>query len=129
MSGRWSEEQTTKFVNMYKDSENLWNVFTPEYKNREARLASLKHMVLDMNIPNFGVKDVSKKIKSLRSTYHLEVTKITKSKASGAGADEAYTPTIKWFNAMDYIIKNYKQWTTEQGQLNWSTVSPIAGTV
>ena len=30
MSGRWSEEQTTKFVNMYKDSENLWNVFTPE---------------------------------------------------------------------------------------------------
>ena len=59
-----------------------------------------------MNIPNFGVKDVSKKIKSLRSTYHLEVTKITKSKASGAEADEAYTPTIKWFNAMDYIIKN-----------------------
>jgi hypothetical protein len=82
-----------------------------------------------MNITNFGVKDVSKKIKSLRSTYHLEVTKITKSKASGAGADEVYTPTIKWFNAMDYIIKNYKQWTTEQGQLNWSTVSPTAGTV
>jgi hypothetical protein len=38
MSGRWREKQTTKFVNMYKDSENLWNVFTPEYKNREARL-------------------------------------------------------------------------------------------
>ena len=75
-------------------------------KNREARLASLKHMVREMNIPNFGVKDVSKKIKSLRSTYHLEVTKITNSKASGAEADEAYTPTIKWFNAMDYIIKN-----------------------
>jgi hypothetical protein len=31
MSGRWSEEQTTKFVNMYKYSENLWNVFTTEY--------------------------------------------------------------------------------------------------
>jgi hypothetical protein len=54
---------------MYKDSENLWNVFTPEYKNREARLASLEHMVREMNI------------------------------------------------------------STEQGQLNWSIVYPIAGTV
>jgi hypothetical protein len=50
MSGRWREEQTTKFFNMYKDCENLWNVFTPEYKNREARLASLEHMVREMNI-------------------------------------------------------------------------------
>jgi hypothetical protein len=50
MSGRWHEKQTTKFVNMYKYSENLWNVFTPEYKNREARLASLEHMVREMNI-------------------------------------------------------------------------------
>jgi hypothetical protein len=54
---------------MYKDSENLWNVFTPEYKNREARLASLEHMVREMNK------------------------------------------------------------STEQGQMNWSTVYPIAGTV
>jgi hypothetical protein len=51
MSGRWREEQTAKFVNMHKDSENLWNVFTPEYKNREARLATLEHMVREMNIP------------------------------------------------------------------------------
>jgi hypothetical protein len=36
---------------MYKDSENLWNVFTPEYKNGEARLASLEHMAQEMNIP------------------------------------------------------------------------------
>jgi hypothetical protein len=69
MSGRWREEQRTKFVNMYKDSENLWNVFTPEYKNLKARLASLEHMVREMNV------------------------------------------------------------STEQDQLNWSTVYPIAGTV
>jgi hypothetical protein len=31
-------------------TENLWNVFTREYKNREARLASLEHMVREMNI-------------------------------------------------------------------------------
>jgi hypothetical protein len=64
MSGRWREEQTSKFVNMYKDSKNLWDVFTPEYKNREAR-----NMVREMNI------------------------------------------------------------STELGQLNWTTVYPIAGTV
>jgi hypothetical protein len=51
MSSRWREEQTAKLVNMYKDSENLWNVFTPEYKHREARLASLELMVWEMNIP------------------------------------------------------------------------------
>jgi hypothetical protein len=69
MSGRWREEQTTKFVNMYKDSENFRNVFTPEYKKREARPSSLEHMVREMNV------------------------------------------------------------STEQGQSNWSTVYPIAGTV
>jgi hypothetical protein len=50
-------------------TENLWNVFTPEYKNREAWLASLEHVVREMDI------------------------------------------------------------STEQGQLNWSTVYQIAGTV
>jgi hypothetical protein len=66
MSGRWREDQATKYVNIYKDSENLCNVFTLEYKNREARLASLEHTAREMNI------------------------------------------------------------STEQGQLNWSTVYPIA---
>jgi hypothetical protein len=56
MSGRWREGQTTKCDNMYKDSENLWNVFTSEYKNREARLASLEHMVREMNIDQGQLK-------------------------------------------------------------------------
>jgi len=39
----------------------------------------------ELSIQNFTIKVVAKKIKTLRSTYYLELTKIEKSKASGGG--------------------------------------------
>lgn len=47
----------------------------------------------------------SYKKKNLRSTYNQELLKIEKSKKSGSGTDEIYEPSIKWFDAMDYIMK------------------------
>lgn len=49
--------------------------------------------------------EVTKKIKNLRSTYNQELLKIEKSKKSGCGTDDIYKPSIKWFDAMDYIMK------------------------
>lgn len=106
MSGRWNDATTLKFVQLYRANENLWNMFIPEYRNREARSESLQSIVDELNCPNFTVKDVPKKIKSLRSTYYLEVAKIEKSKASGAGADFVYKPSVPWFDDMKYIMQS-----------------------
>jgi len=53
-------------------------MFIPEYRNRETRSASMQSIASELNIRNFTMKDVPKKIKSLRSTYYLELAKVEK---------------------------------------------------
>lgn len=90
-------------MELYKDQTNLWNCLDPNYKNRDLRKASLEHIRMECNLQN--TNEVTKKIKNLRSTYNQELLKIEKSKKSGSGTDEIYKPSIKWFDAMDYIMK------------------------
>lgn len=124
MSERWSSQENVKFVNLYRDQENLWNVFDSQYKNRDARRTSLQHIVTEMNIPRFTEKDVAKKIKNLRSTYNQELLKIEKSKKSGSGTDDMYKPSIKWFDIMDYIMKiiNLKEKETSSNLVSIHTI-------
>lgn len=98
MANRWNEDTTLKFVQLYRDHENLWNVFNKDYRNREVRSASMKAIVDEMNVQNFTVKDVPKKITALRSNYYLELGEVQKSKASGGGTDFIYKPSVPWFN-------------------------------
>ncbi|KAJ8878976.1 hypothetical protein PR048_019580 [Dryococelus australis] len=105
MTGRWSEEQSTKFVCLCRDNEVLWNCFGEDYKHRDTRNAAYESMAREMAIPNLTAKEVPKKIKNMRSTYCPEVTKMSKSKSSGAGALDVHTPTIKWFVEMEEIMK------------------------
>ena len=103
MADRWSPDQNVKFVELYKDNTNLWNCLDPNYKNRNLRQSSIENIRAEMNL--VSTSDVTKKIKSLRSTYHLESLKIEKSKKSGSSTDDVYKPSIKWFDSMDYIMK------------------------
>jgi len=105
MANRWNEETTLKFVQLYRENENHWNMFIPEYRNRDTRSTSMQSIDSELNIPNFTMKDVPKKIKSLRSTYYLELAKVEKSKASCGGTSYVYKPLIPWFTDMSYIIK------------------------
>lgn len=102
MSNRWSSDANIKFVSLYKNEENLWNVFDKNYKNRDMRRSSLEFICKEMNM--ISSAEVTKKIKNLRSTYNQEIIKISKSKKSGSAAEELYKPSIKWFEDMDYIM-------------------------
>lgn len=105
MPERWNELTTCKFVELYKEQEDLWNMNIPTYKIKGARQKALQEIVTQMGLENFTVPDAIKKIKSLRATYNQEFSKIEKSASSGAGTDDLYKPTMKWFNAMSEIMK------------------------
>lgn len=60
--------------------------------------ASMQVIADELNISNFSMNDVPKKIKSLRSTYYLELAKVEKSKASGGGTNFVYKPLVSWCN-------------------------------
>lgn len=94
MANRWSEETTLKFVQLYREHENLWNMFIPEYRNRDARSSSMEAIASELNLT---IKEVPKKLR-LRSTYYLELAKIEKSKASGSGTNLVHKPLLPWFD-------------------------------
>ncbi|GBN72061.1 hypothetical protein AVEN_19971-1 [Araneus ventricosus] len=68
---KFSEEQTCKFVDLLQKHECLWNKTIDAYKNRQMRDRAVKAIGADMALPGFNRK-VKLKLKSLRSTYHLE---------------------------------------------------------
>lgn len=104
MAGKWSEDITIKFVSEYVAHECLWNTKHSLYKNKIARLAAYRDIANNMNLPNFGEKEIVVKIKNIRSTYCQELKKIRESKISGSG--DVYVPNLKWFSILNSIRKD-----------------------
>lgn len=120
---RWSDQQTSRFMRIYRDNEHLWNVRHPHYRSRALRRDSLRKFVQALRIPDFTVGDVVKKIKSLRSTYYLEMKKIANSGVDAGGAP-LYTPSMNWFREMDDIMKLVKELEVSTKSVNNREFSP-----
>ncbi|XP_046684820.1 uncharacterized protein LOC124370570 [Homalodisca vitripennis] len=93
-----------KFLELYELYHCLWDYKVDEYKDRNAKEHALEEIVRGMEKREFTVKKAKDKIRVLRNTYSNELTKIYKSKVSGAGLDDVYVPTLRWFSTIDRII-------------------------
>ncbi|KAF5275783.1 hypothetical protein FQR65_LT16528 [Abscondita terminalis] len=115
---RWSERETVKFVELYREHECLWDVTKPCYRNNQMRQAALEQIVQTMEIEDFTIADARQKVKSLRNTYSQELQKIDKSIKSGMGGDDIYTPAVKWFKIMDSFMRHSKAKRATQSNLD-----------
>lgn len=59
-------------------------------------------MCTDLNIKDFTVHDLKIKIKTIRSTYCIELDKIEKT----IGTDFVYKPRVIWFDALNSFIRD-----------------------
>ncbi|XP_050701038.1 uncharacterized protein LOC126987771 isoform X3 [Eriocheir sinensis] len=100
----WSEEDTYKFVMLYKEHECLWNMHGRTFQVRKARQRALNDIRVKMEMNNFGIYDVKQKIRSLRVTLQQELNKVKKSEESGAGTRDVYKPAMKWFPIMKDLM-------------------------
>ncbi|XP_069363848.1 uncharacterized protein [Maniola hyperantus] len=100
-----TENQTLLFVSLYREHVCLWDITSEFYKHKGMRQSALQKICEGMQIEGFTVEDVKNKIKSMRSTYYLELDKIKKSSTSGASGD-VYQPKIKWFAEFNSFIRN-----------------------
>lgn len=48
-------------------------------------------------------KQLKAKIKNLKYVYRNKLAKIEKSKKSGSGTDEFYSPRLTWFNSANFF--------------------------
>lgn len=104
MSRKFNEEDTLKFVQLYREHECLWDKRCDAYKNKEMRTSALEQLRLGMNIDGLTINEVKSKMKSIRNTYYLELDKIEKSTRSGARGS-VYKPKAKWFDEYDSFVK------------------------
>lgn len=94
-----SEQQTLKFVTLYRQHRCLWDRTHKFYTVKRMRNDALNKIIVDFGMPGMSIEEVKKKIKNLRSTYNLELDKID---ACSGG----YTPKLVWYNEMDAFIRS-----------------------
>jgi hypothetical protein len=110
---RWNDETVMKFVKLYETEVCLWQTSDSDYKNKNARIESLKKIVGAMDLKSFGVPECKQTITYIRSHYCQELKKIRNSKISGSGPDSVYKPTLVWFKTVDAFLRPFTAQTAQ----------------
>jgi len=66
---RWSEGETIKFVELYRDCECLCDTTKACYKNNQMGQAALEKIVAEMDMEDFTLADARQKIKSAKHLW------------------------------------------------------------
>ena len=96
----WSSEKT-EFIEEYRKYTVLWRSVDKNYKNREERRSALQDLGEKYSLDS---KSILNKIKSLRSYFHREHSKVLKKK-SGSSADEIYRSSWFAYKHMLFILQ------------------------
>jgi len=81
-------------LEIYQEKEILWNPKLELYRNNAARIAALDEIINSLQKPNLTPNNLKIKIKNIRTTYNRELSKLLKSKKSGAGTNDIYKPAL-----------------------------------
>lgn len=103
MNKRWTSAKTIQFLEAYERNSCLWDVYSPDYKNKEKREKAYENLSSVMNIEGFDVDAVRAKIRSIRNAYALERCKIISSK--NKNTDEVYESKLVRFPLADRILR------------------------
>jgi hypothetical protein len=81
MLSKCSSEDAVKFLDVYEESEGLWNIRHSDYNKIKRNSAMLKLMgkLLKRSVAVESVEVLRKKIKSIKNVYRQELTKSEKS--------------------------------------------------
>ncbi|KAI4453982.1 hypothetical protein MML48_scaffold00007255 [Holotrichia oblita] len=101
---KWKDDHTPLILSLKKDQQCLWNTKAETYKNKVHRENALKEIVKELNIQDVTVEDIKLKIKTIRTRYSSELTKVNKSVKSGTGPADVYVPKLFWYKQADTFL-------------------------
>lgn len=119
-SFKFGSADNIKFIELYRSYECLWNTENEHYKNRDARNTALNDFAKELDIKEFGPKEITAKIKNIRSQYLQERKKVRSSLGTGVGAGNVYVPKLSWYNYLDTFLRKSSEFR--------STVSNLVST-
>ncbi|KAK9727948.1 Alcohol dehydrogenase transcription factor Myb/SANT-like [Popillia japonica] len=101
---KWKDDHTPLILSLMKDRQCLWNTKAETRKNKVYRENALKEIVKELNIQDVTVEDIKLKIKTIRTRYSSELTKVNKSVKCGTGSDDVYVPKLFWYKQADTFL-------------------------
>uniref|UniRef100_A0A2S2QQS5 MADF domain-containing protein n=1 Tax=Sipha flava TaxID=143950 RepID=A0A2S2QQS5_9HEMI len=101
---KFGSTEVFKFIEIYRSHECLWDTSNQNYKNRDMRNAALSSFAEELGIDGFGPKEITTKIKNIRSQYLQEKKKIRASTGTGSSTEDVYHPKLQWFNLLDSFL-------------------------
>jgi len=92
-------------IDIWSQHENMFNTKNKNYFNRDIRQKTLVTMERTLNENGLvaTVKQIGKKITDLKNYYGAQRRMTENSKASGAGTDEVYTSSWKFFGHLHFL--------------------------
>ena len=104
----WTDDETFKLIDLWSNHECLFNTKSPNYANKDRRNLALDKIVQDLsdfeNPPTRS--QIQLKITRLRNYYGGENNKVEKSKTSGGSLESVYSPSWKFFDALEFLRDN-----------------------
>lgn len=104
---KWNGNDIVVFLEVYRKYPLLWNIMHKDYTNKTLKEDNMKRLMSELEehslLGGMDLKQVKAKIKSIKDVYRQELQKIERSKKSGCGTEEVYTPKLSWFNDASYL--------------------------
>ncbi|XP_022907986.2 uncharacterized protein [Onthophagus taurus] len=114
---KWNSN-ISKFLEIYENFPILWNIKLKNYHDTKLRDAVFEKLTEELKaeglVEDMTPKQLKSKIKSIKDAYRQELAKIEKSKKSGMGTDDIYTPKLIWFGKADFLRKLHQQESQNQ---------------
>ncbi|XP_014294784.1 uncharacterized protein [Halyomorpha halys] len=103
-----SEDCLRRFISTYESLPELWNRNDSNYMNKWKKRKSLeKLLAIYREIkPHAVIKDVTKKLNTLRSNFRRELNKIKSSLSDGCERESAYKPCSWVFYALSFLAED-----------------------
>lgn len=98
MSGEWSKDLTTKFIEIYRENPCLWQIKHSSYTNRNLKQKAYEELIhlIKPSFPDANEKFVKSKIQNIRGAFRKEKKKVDHDmkSSSGAAAETLYEPSL-----------------------------------
>uniref|UniRef100_A0A182NLC6 MADF domain-containing protein n=1 Tax=Anopheles dirus TaxID=7168 RepID=A0A182NLC6_9DIPT len=125
MSSDWQREATDFLIQEYKKHPVLYDMRHSRYYNKTARGKALTEMVMEINNnvrPGTTMKDVLRKIQTMRTQFGQELTKARRHALNGT----VYQPTVWWYQGLCFLKQHIKHRSIEATSMgsdtdNWKT--------
>ncbi|KAK3894485.1 hypothetical protein Pcinc_001741 [Petrolisthes cinctipes] len=112
----WTRTNTIHFIELLKEHPSVWNIKCKQYKMRNIRSASLEAIKAELSSfcnCTLRTEDITKKLHTLKTQFHWEISAMKASEKSGAGTEDLYTPKLWCFDELRFLADGEARASTD----------------